>query len=899
MKNKTYRLATALAILLALALVFVAPVGAAGYLQNAEGAAAKIDDQYYSTLEYAVNNITTTPGTIVVQNDVVLTAQLIIHAGKTIILDLNGHTISMTDCSSTGCYMIKNSGDLTITDGSTEKTGKLSFRSTTPDSSYGYSTSTVGNAGKLTVESGIIESNTNGGASYAIDNFWYKNDVETIINGGTITSKGIAIRQVPFSTTYKNTLTITDGTISADTGAVQTHCYSDACLADVIITGGTLTGTYAYYTSYSDTNYHSATSIEISGGTFNGYLYIFNENACSSSHNFKNVKITDGTFNSGAWVYTKDANNDYFSIKSITGGLFPTGVDASYIKDGYHCIGNEDDGYEVTPDVTVTASPIEGGTVSFSYETTAEGTEITLTANPNNGYKFDMWNVISGGVTITNDKFTMPEDAVSIEAVFVEGETETPPAGEPAEPVEPSFDDSGFNVEETDGKVTVTFDSPVLVSADDSGDLYVEITHEESGVIMQIYVSGESVDEGGDINSATIDSVSVIYGGEESPINDDVTEITDVKYVLDIEVTTPDTPLPKINPAFKDEVADKITAVYDDHKPLAMITAESNIAEIKENLTAATEEQKPIMAIFLIEKSEYEALIGTIVGYHVYYDETERKDVVDLVDVSSVIYDEMIDGKEYYMIILQGEHFSTYAVGIAPASEGGDVGTEDDSGSVSPGDSGSGSSGKDTGSGNFQYYPRSVPTDGIIDFGTSKVVTGMELPAGSDGTVTLNIKPTFAMPENGFYAFEIDAPGYNLDAKINGGLSFQIPVADLEAAGWTAEDIVLFHGTVGEDGKIVWEALPTNLVKNENGVAYYKAAINGCSPFYIGFVKDGSVVNTEVVDPVTPETEEPDVPGEDLPDIPGVQDEPEEPSSPAPILAVLAGLGAAVVLRRK
>ena len=224
---------------------------------------------------------------------------------------------------------------------------------------------------------------------------------------------------------------------------------------------------------------------------------------------------------------------------------------------------------------------------------------------------------------------------------------------------------------------------------------------------------------------------------------------------------------------------------------------------------------------------------------------------------------------------------------------------------VEPGDTSSSSSSgsaTDTGSGNYQYYPRSVPTDGIIDFGTSRVVTGMELPAGSDGTVTLNIKPTFTMPENGFYAFEIDAPGYNTDAKINGGLSFQIPVADLEAAGWTAEDIVLFHGTVGEDGKIVWEALPTNLVKNENGVAYYKAAINGCSPFYIGFVKDGSVVNTEVVDPVTPETPETPVTPDEPEVLPPV-DEPETPEqpteSPAPILAVLAGLGAAVVLRRK
>ena len=219
---------------------------------------------------------------------------------------------------------------------------------------------------------------------------------------------------------------------------------------------------------------------------------------------------------------------------------------------------------------------------------------------------------------------------------------------------------------------------------------------------------------------------------------------------------------------------------------------------------------------------------------------------------------------------------------------------------IPPAPSSSSSSSKGSDLGNYQYYPRAVPAEGIIDFGTSPVVKGMELPAGSSGRVTLNTMPDFEMPENGFYAFEIDAPGYNLDAKINGGLSFQIKAADLEAEGWTAEDIVLFHGTVAEDGTITWEALPTSLVEVENGIAYYKAVINGCSPFYIGFVEDGSIVNEPVVEPSDEPTDVPqDVPGEDLPDIPGVQDEPEEPSTPAPILAVLAGLGAAVVLRRK
>lgn len=46
------------------------------------------------------------------------------------------------------------------------------------------------------------------------------------------------------------------------------------------------------------------------------------------------------------------------------------------------------------------------------------GTEITLTATPDNHYKFKEWQVISGDVTIENDKFTMPASAVEIKAVF-------------------------------------------------------------------------------------------------------------------------------------------------------------------------------------------------------------------------------------------------------------------------------------------------------------------------------------------------------------------------------------------------------------------------------------------------------------------------------------------------
>ena len=44
---------------------------------------------------------------------------------------------------------------------------------------------------------------------------------------------------------------------------------------------------------------------------------------------------------------------------------------------------------------------------------------------PNEGYRFKEWEVISGGVTIVDDKFTMPNNNVEVKAIF---EEDTPPA---------------------------------------------------------------------------------------------------------------------------------------------------------------------------------------------------------------------------------------------------------------------------------------------------------------------------------------------------------------------------------------------------------------------------------------------------------------------------------------
>jgi hypothetical protein len=72
------------------------------------------------------------------------------------------------------------------------------------------------------------------------------------------------------------------------------------------------------------------------------------------------------------------------------------------------------------------------GTASANVSTATMGTEITLTATPNENYKFAEWKIISGGIIITTPTispatFIMPNNTVEVMATFTEdvGITET------------------------------------------------------------------------------------------------------------------------------------------------------------------------------------------------------------------------------------------------------------------------------------------------------------------------------------------------------------------------------------------------------------------------------------------------------------------------------------------
>ena len=115
------------------------------------------------------------------------------------------------------------------------------------------------------------------------------------------------------------------------------------------------------------------------------------------------------------------------TLKQTTGEISgtPTAEEtATFTVRALNSVGNDKKELSITitnapaAEHTVTVTNDGNGTASASHAKAVAGTEITLTATPNRGYHFKEWQVISGDVTITNDKFLMPNGNVEVKAIF-------------------------------------------------------------------------------------------------------------------------------------------------------------------------------------------------------------------------------------------------------------------------------------------------------------------------------------------------------------------------------------------------------------------------------------------------------------------------------------------------
>ena len=284
--------------------------------------------------------------TITLDQDLVLSAPVVVASGKTNVLDLNGKTLSATATSAATSYLISVSSgaDLTI------KNGTIVFAATTPDTEWGgegqpeypgYANNTITNRGELTIEGAYLENKTmKGGASYVIDNY---NGAKLTIGEGTVINQSggdIAIRMFNGSEGEID-VTINGGTISGYRAVWIQLASTNTAVAPVMkltVTGGTLTSADQVYNqavySYSYGNDMKNVLINVSGGTFNGDIAL---TGGANKTNLETLNISGGTFN-GAWgFYSYGADDKAVAAIKVSGGTFLEDP-SDYLADGYETV---------------------------------------------------------------------------------------------------------------------------------------------------------------------------------------------------------------------------------------------------------------------------------------------------------------------------------------------------------------------------------------------------------------------------------------------------------------------------------------------------------------------------------------------------------------------------------
>lgn len=263
---------------------------------------------------------------------------LLIPAGKALVLDLNGCTLSQT-VEQTGNYsMIQNDGDLTILD--SKGNGKITYI----DSGNGgnYISNTITNRGTLTVKSGSVENNSsvamaNVGFAYAIDSSIWGEATETVTNieGGTVKSIYSPLR-------------------------VRADSQTENVIAN--ISGGEIYGRIDHQMSSSKAGVKG--TLNISGGTFIPYgiksdaaIMVFGAGLETDASGIV-LNVAGGTFQVPITIYRGDyvPLGQGFNEKFITGGTF-TYDPSGYVANGYVAKQNENNLWTIVPAPAV----VEGG----------------------------------------------------------------------------------------------------------------------------------------------------------------------------------------------------------------------------------------------------------------------------------------------------------------------------------------------------------------------------------------------------------------------------------------------------------------------------------------------------------------------------------------------------------
>lgn len=301
-----------------------------------ENVVATVGDKYYVSLQSAVDSISAdTKTTIKLLKNV--TEDIVIPAGKNVVLDLNGFTLTnVSDHTITNEGVLEVVGEGTVdnitharaaicnkVDATATLNGGTYTRSKengqSAEESGGNSFYTIQNFGTMTINDNVVVNqgpDGNGKFSSLIENGWYdgkqnteKKDAIMIINGGSFSGGLNTIKNDDWGI-----LTINDGE----------------------------------FKNYAQHAFFNANVATINGGTFvndgtEAPIYTFAE--WDSNYGQGILKITDGTFkNNGDEIIKVNGTNPDIEI---SGGDFSRKPDEKYLAEGYALVENEDGSYGV------------------------------------------------------------------------------------------------------------------------------------------------------------------------------------------------------------------------------------------------------------------------------------------------------------------------------------------------------------------------------------------------------------------------------------------------------------------------------------------------------------------------------------------------------------------------
>ena len=320
-----------------LALVMALGVTTAAWADEAK--VAKIGNAEYATLQEAVG-AATAGQTIVLQDNVTLTASLIVAGDKTVTLDLNSYKIT---ADMNGPHMICNAGNLTITDSSANKTGEIAKIGA--ETNFGY---VIENHGTMTLERCKISSTSV--KSSAIENGWYTASENTAGTSCTMTIQNAEVVSVNAAGglyTVKND----DYGVMVINGGVFTNGVAGAGAVlnwnDLTINGGTFTGASAVRTLKSGSNDFETGKSQIKNGTFNGII-----DTLDNYNTGITIAVTGGTFSTDVTEYLAEGkilqkNGDTYTAVTNSGITSGTYTAKPTVPDGYKVVENTDGTFTV------------------------------------------------------------------------------------------------------------------------------------------------------------------------------------------------------------------------------------------------------------------------------------------------------------------------------------------------------------------------------------------------------------------------------------------------------------------------------------------------------------------------------------------------------------------------